>query len=174
MSINLLSAFGSGVKLDHNAEKDAQQKAEEIAASAFASLLTKPNVPTDAASAKDITVITGQRSNTVIPAVLIDASASDPVGAESAAAVNAATHPTDATEEFLDFARKSPAEKMRAMVLSEMGLTEEALRALDSDARAVVEAKIQTQIEAKIRQEMEKKSGAKLDLASPAIINALS
>jgi len=159
MSISFESALSSAIKLEPFSEKDAQQKAEEAAASAFASVLAQ------AEAASDVTQISGQRSNAVIPAALINLSASDPAGAETAAVINAADQAVDASdarETFLDFARKTPAEKMRAMILAEMGLSEDALRSLDADARAELEAKIRIRIEAKIREEMEKGSGIKL------------
>lgn len=45
-------------------------------------------------------------------------------------------------EKFLAFAKKTPAEKMRDALLSQLGLTEEQLQAMPPDERMKVEKKI--------------------------------
>jgi hypothetical protein len=165
MSVDVLSALGSGLKTDLKAEKDAQQKrAEETGADTFASLLAQ-----QAGSANNVPIISGRRGTAVIPAALIDIAA-DIGGEVQAGTFDSSTAPVkDPTETFLEFASKSPAEKMRAMVLGEMGLTEEDLRNLSAEERAALEAKIQIRIEAKVKQEIEKKSGFSLSQSLTAL-----
>lgn len=168
MSISILSALSSAAMLEQSvekAEKDAQQKASETAASgAFASVLAQAN------GGNDVTMITGHRGNAVIPAILIDLGPDDPAGTQSAAIVSAADRAGDATEAFLDFAHKSPAQKLRAMVLSELGLTDDALKQLDAETRAAVEEKIKIRIEAKVRRGIEESAGMTLGQSSTAAL----
>ncbi|WP_374377758.1 hypothetical protein [Dongia sp.] len=174
MSITLLNSFASAAKSALNAEKDAQQKAAEASAStAFADLLNQTastgNVPSDT------TTVSGRSSKGVIPAVLIDAqlggATSTTAPAESGAeAKSLSAEDLETTEDpretFLEFARKTPAEKMRAMILSEMGLTEEDLKNLDAETRAEIEEKIRIRIEEKVRESMQKESGATIASAN--------
>ncbi|WP_374651387.1 hypothetical protein [Dongia sp.] len=156
MSITMLNAVGDSARLFAEAEKDAQQKsAEANASSAFAGVLAQTG------TASDVAVISGKPHSAVIPAVLIDAGAADAGNTTLAAtlAEDESVTVKDATETFLEFASKTPAEKMRAMILAEMGLTEEALQNLDAKTRAEIEEKIRIRIEAKIRQGIEEKSG---------------
>jgi N-acetylmuramoyl-L-alanine amidase len=163
MSINLISAVSNGARLVTDAEKDAQQKAAEAnASSAFASLLSQTG------ATSDVSMVSGRPGNVVIPAILIDAGAED--AAPGAMGEFDETYKIkDVTDTFLDFARKSPAEQMRAMVLAELGLTEESLQGLDADARAEIEEKIRTRIEAKVRQGIEEGSGVKVSAASSGL-----
>lgn len=160
MSINLISAISNGAKLLTGAEKDAQQKAAEANASgAFASLLSQ------AGATSDVSVVSGRPGNVVIPAILIDAGAED-AAPGAMGELDATAGGKDVTDTFLDFARKSPAEQMRAMVLAELGLTEESLQGLDAEARAEIEEKIRTRIEAKVRQGIEQGSGVSVSATS--------
>ncbi len=182
MSISLLSTAASALKSAEGWEKDAQQKsAEANAEKGFASLLGQTmatnmgatnmgatNMGATDMGATDTTLVSGRTEKAVIPAVLIDAqmastaSEGDAAGATGAALTETTEQPHDPTQEFLDFASKTPAQKMRAMVLAEMGLTEEQLQALDPDARAEIEEKIRIRIEAKVRQGIEEQSGVKV------------
>jgi hypothetical protein len=175
MSVDVLSALSSGLKIDLKAEKDAQQKrAEEAGVDTFASLLaqqagTQQGGAQQAGPASNVTTISGQRGTAVIPAALIDIAA-DIGGDVQTGELDGSTVPVkDPTETFLEFASKSPAEKMRAMVLGEMGLTEEDLRNLSAEDRAALEAKIQIRIEAKVKQEIDKKSGFGLSQSLTAL-----
>lgn len=76
----------------------------------------------------------------------------------------AAARPTTAEQAFDDYAKKTPAQKMRDEILGSMGLTEEKLAAMDPKERAKVEAKIKTLIKQKVEQEAEKKTGVIIDL----------
>ena len=161
MSISILTALNGAARPEPGTEKDAQQRASEpVESSAFAGALAKANL------AADVTVVTGQRGNAVIPAILIDLGADDPAGTHSAAIVSAADQAADATTAFLDFAHKSPAQKLRAMALSELGLPEDALKQLDAETRAAVEEKLKIRIEAKVRGGIEESAGMTLGQSS--------
>lgn len=167
MSVDLLNALSGSLKIDTKAEKDAQLKrAEEAGVDTFASLLAQQ---AGTGSADNVATISGRPGNAVIPAALIDIAAN--IGGDiKTGDLDGSTVPVkDPTETFLEFASKTPAEKMRAMVLGEMGLTEEDLRNLSAEDRAALEAKIQIRIEAKVKQEIEKKSGFNLSQSLTAL-----
>ncbi|MBK8158595.1 MAG: hypothetical protein IPK59_07435 [Rhodospirillaceae bacterium] len=167
MSITMLNALSSAATFDLSKEKDAQQKALESGeASDFATALAGVTVPSDT------TLVSGQRGNAVIPAILIEVEAANPAAAKSALIVSDAGQSTSVADQFLDFARKTPAEKMRAMVLAEMGLSEDALRSLDAETRAEIEAKIRIRVEAKVRQGIEENSGMKLGQPALSLLPA--
>lgn len=65
-----------------------------------------------------------------------------------------------AADTFLEFNEKSWEEKIRAMMLGDMGLDEESLAALTPEERAKIEAKIREKIEA----EVEKKTGVPVSI----------
>jgi hypothetical protein len=136
--------------------------------SAFANMLGKINPANDAA------LISGRPGNIVIPAVLIDAGVDQamPQSSDAADTPVEIAESSDATAEFLAYSKKTPAEKIRAMVLAEMGLTEETLASLEPEARAEIEEKIRIRIEAKIRQEIEEKSGVSLNGAATSLLPA--
>ena len=66
----------------------------------------------------------------------------------------------DAVAEFLKFAEMTPAEKMRYMILQQMGLSEEDLENMTPDEQAAIEQKIKEQIEAQLKKEQEEKQAA--------------
>lgn len=178
MSITLLNSFASTTKAALQSEKDSQQKAAEAsAATAFADLLTQTASIGNAPG--DTTKVSGRSSKGVIPAVLIDAQlgaatspAPQPEGGMEAKSLSAEDLDIaeDPREAFLEFARKTPAEKMRAMILSEMGLSEEDLKNLDAETRAEIEEKIRIRIEEKVRESMQKESGATVASANAATL----
>jgi len=168
MSISLFSTATSGLQTLAKAEKDAQQKAAEAnaaggdAANAFANILAQ-----QVNGASNVATISGRPANGVISATLINAGVeTQPSLSISDMQSGTVDKPIDARDEFLKFAQKTPAEQMRAMVLADMGLTEEQLASLDAKTRAEIEEKIRVQIEAKIRQEIEKQSGVKISLGT--------
>lgn len=55
-------------------------------------------------------------------------------------------------EEFLEFARMNPAERIRAAYLKEKGLTEEDLAAMPKEEREKIEEEIRELIEKKVRK----------------------
>lgn len=64
------------------------------------------------------------------------------------AALNKADEKTGAvTQEFMKWAKMSPAERMRANVLSSMGLSEEEVAAMPPEKRQAIEAEIKKKIE---------------------------
>lgn len=60
-----------------------------------------------------------------------------------------------AEEAFLEYQNMTPAEKYRAMYLSQLGLTEEDLAGMSADERAKVEAKLAEMIRAAIERDLE-------------------
>lgn len=55
-----------------------------------------------------------------------------------------------AKDEFLDYAKMTPAQKMRASMLSKLGVTEDQLKAMDPKDRQKIEDKIKEMIKAEI------------------------
>jgi hypothetical protein len=80
-----------------------------------------------------------------------DVGASDGLGAPA---------PTsNAREEFEKFATMSPAERMRASILQQLGVTEDQLAAMSSTERKAMEDKITAKVKEMV-EETAKKSGA--------------
>jgi len=69
-----------------------------------------------------------------------------------------------ARADFMAYAHMTPAEKMRAAILGNMGLTEEQLRAMDPKERQKIEDKIKALIRQQVEQSVEKKTGLAVDL----------
>jgi hypothetical protein len=69
-----------------------------------------------------------------------------------------------AVQDFMAYAKMTPAEKMRASILGSMGFTEDNLKAMDPKDREKVEAKIEEMIRQKVQQSTEKKTGMPIDL----------
>ena len=69
-----------------------------------------------------------------------------------------------AVQDFMAYAKMTPAEKMRASILGSMGLTEDDLKAMDPKEREKVEAKIKDMIKQKVEESTEKKTGVAVDL----------
>lgn len=72
--------------------------------------------------------------------------------------------PSAVEQSFLDYARETPAQKMRDSILNSLGLTEKDLQAMDPKERAKVEAKIKELIKQKVEQATEKKTGQIVDM----------
>jgi TPP-dependent pyruvate/acetoin dehydrogenase alpha subunit len=81
------------------------------------------------------------------------ASASKPAGARSPA------------DEFLALAQKSPAERMRDLILGKMGLTEQQLQAMDTESRKKIEEKIKEEIKKIVENSVEERTGMLIDLS---------
>ncbi len=62
-----------------------------------------------------------------------------------------------AKDEFLKFQSKSPAEKMRAMILAKLGVTEEQVKAMSAEDRKKIEDKIQEMIKQQVQNDIGKK-----------------
>ena len=167
MSVTLLSNAASVARpLPEQAKEDVANRVADDRG--FANMLGKSG------RANDTAVISGRPGNTLIPAVLIDAGVEQSMTQSSNTAGRpvALTESRDAAAEFLAYSEKTPAEKIRAMILAEMGITEETLAGLEPEARAEIEEKIRIRIEAKIRQEIEEKSGVSLNGAASSLLSA--
>ena len=93
------------------------------------------------------------------------ATASKTPTASSALGMTAAPDKT-AKDEFLDYAKLTPAQKMRAAILAKMGLKEEDLKGMDSEARKKIEDQIKQQIKAQIDNDPKMKKGSLLDVTA--------
>ena len=70
----------------------------------------------------------------------------------------------DPVHEFLEYAQKSPAERLRASILKEMGLTEDALDQMDPETLKQVEKAIAERIKEKV-EEAQGPTGVFLDVS---------
>ena len=77
---------------------------------------------------------------------------------------SAPAKPSAAVQAFLDYQKKTPAEKMRDEILGAMGLTEDQVRAMAPKERAKVEEKIKALIKEKVEEATEKKTGQLVDV----------
>lgn len=75
----------------------------------------------------------------------------------------AATNQVEKTaeEKFLDYAKKSPAEKIRDALLKSVGVTEEQLKNMTPEQRKEVEQKIADKIKEAMQKQAEKGESAK-------------
>lgn len=71
-----------------------------------------------------------------------------------------------ARDEFLDYARMSPAEKMRAAMLARLGLKEEDVKAMSAEDRKAVEDKIAKMIKEQVEADPDKRPGKIMDLTA--------
>jgi hypothetical protein len=69
-----------------------------------------------------------------------------------------------AVQEFLNFAKMSPAEKIRYAYLKEHGLSEDDLKAMSATDRDAIEAEIRQQIRQAVERDTEKKTGRITDV----------
>lgn len=69
-----------------------------------------------------------------------------------------------AEAEFLDYARMSPAQRLRASILDALGVSEDDLRAMEPKERKAMEQKIQEMIKAKIEGDPQARPGSLLDV----------
>ena len=76
----------------------------------------------------------------------------------------AKTKADTAVDDFMTFANMTPAQKMRAVILGNMNLTEDQLRAMDPKERAKIEEKIKKLIQQQVEQSVEKKTGVVVDI----------
>ncbi|MDR6627305.1 hypothetical protein [Caulobacter segnis] len=78
-------------------------------------------------------------------------------GAVSSASTSSPIGEPTAKDEFLKFQSKSPAEKMRAMILAKLGVTEEQVKAMSTEDRKKIEDKIQDMIKQQVQNDIGKK-----------------
>jgi hypothetical protein len=64
---------------------------------------------------------------------------------------------TSARDEFLKFQAMTPAEKMRAMMLAKLGVTEEQLKAMSPEDRKKIEDKLKDMIKQQVQNDPDKK-----------------
>jgi TPP-dependent pyruvate/acetoin dehydrogenase alpha subunit len=72
----------------------------------------------------------------------------------------------DAKEEFLEYARMSPAERLRAQILEEMELSEDGLAAMDPEARAGIEDEIKRRTLEALTGKSDAEPGSILDMSA--------
>lgn len=77
---------------------------------------------------------------------------------------NALGGPKSARDEFLDYARMTPAEKMRAAMLAKLGVTEDQLKSMDADARKAIEEKIKEMVKQEFEAGLDKRPGKIVDV----------
>jgi hypothetical protein len=72
--------------------------------------------------------------------------------------------PNDPAQEFLAFAKMTPAEKIRYLFLQRHGLSENDLKSMSPAKRAAIEAEIRDEIKDAMRRNTEKATGQIADL----------
>jgi hypothetical protein len=85
------------------------------------------------------------------------AASSDPLAAVPA---------KSAKDEFMDYAKLTPAQKMRAAMLSKLGVTEEQLKAMSPDERKKIEDKLKDMIKQQVENDPTMKKGSLLDVSA--------
>jgi hypothetical protein len=88
--------------------------------------------------------------------------ASSGAGASSLTAAPAKAK--SAADDFMSFVNMTPAQRIRAAILGNMGLTEDAVKAMSAKDREAVEAKIKDLIKQQFQSQVEKKTGMFADL----------
>ena len=83
--------------------------------------------------------------------------------ADLAATDKVQTSPEDA---FLNFAKMSPADRMRAQFLAAHGLTEDDLKNMDPKERQKIEDEIREQIKEALKKDTEKKAGGLVNITA--------
>lgn len=78
----------------------------------------------------------------------------------------AATPAKTAKDEFLDYAKMTPAQKMRAAMLGKLNVTEEQLKAMTPEERKKVEDKIKDMIKQQVENDPKMKTGSILDVSA--------
>jgi hypothetical protein len=86
-----------------------------------------------------------------------DTASSDPL---------AATPAKSAKDEFMDYAKLTPAQKMRAAMLARMGLTEDDVKAMSAEERQKIEDQIKKQIKEQVQNDPAMKKGSLVDVSA--------
>jgi TPP-dependent pyruvate/acetoin dehydrogenase alpha subunit len=68
-------------------------------------------------------------------------------------------------QKFLDYAKMSPAERMHAAMLSQLGVSEDEFNAMDPAAQKEVEQKIQQMVQQQAEQNNDKRTGLIADIS---------
>ncbi len=83
------------------------------------------------------------------------------IGVTSSPASSSQTDATSARAEFDKFSQMTPAQKMRAMMLAKLGVTEEQLKAMSPDERAKVEQKLKDMVKQQFEKNADGSEGKK-------------
>lgn len=78
----------------------------------------------------------------------------------------AAVPTKSAKDEFMDYAKLTPAQKMRAAMLAKLGVTEEQLKAMDPKERQKIEDQLKAQIKEQVQNDPNMKKGSLLDVSA--------
>ena len=70
-----------------------------------------------------------------------------------------------AEQKFLDYMKMSPAERMHAAMMSQLGISEDEFNAMDPAAQQKVEQKIQQMIQQQAEQSNDKRTGLIADIS---------
>jgi hypothetical protein len=68
-----------------------------------------------------------------------------------------------AEQKFLEYAKMTPAQRMHAAMLAQMGLTEDQFKAMDPAAQQKIEDKIREMIKQQVANGNDKRTGVKTD-----------
>ena len=71
-----------------------------------------------------------------------------------------------AKDDFMDYAKLTPAQKMRAAMLAKLGVTEEQLKAMDPKERQKIEDQLKEQIKQQVQNDPNMKKGSLLDVSA--------
>lgn len=71
--------------------------------------------------------------------------------------------PKSAEEKFLEYAKMTPAERMHAAMLSQLGITEDQFKAMDSAAQQKIEEKIREMVRQQAENGGDKRAGLVTD-----------
>lgn len=94
---------------------------------------------------------------TISPTGFSPTASFDPPKSSALAAAPAATK--SAEQKFLEWARMTPAERMHAQMLGQLGLTEEQFKAMDPAAQQKIEEKIREMIKRQAANTGDKRTG---------------
>lgn len=84
---------------------------------------------------------------------------------QSASTGMAAKSANSAVQQFLQYADMTPAQRMQAQMLSQLGLTEDQFKAMSPADQQKVEAKIQQMIKQQAQETAEKRTGLITDIS---------
>lgn len=99
--------------------------------------------------------------------------AADTTAADMGALLDGLGESQDAKAKFLDFMSKTNEEKMRAMILAELGYTEEDLAGMDSDTRLKIEEEIKQRLETSVEKSLEEQGFDVTQLTQTELTNQL-
>ncbi len=89
-----------------------------------------------------------------------------PAATGAGSKASATTAPKSAADQFLEYAQMSPAQRMRASILDDMGLTDDDIAKMDADKRAAINDQVAQQIRDKADQSAQKQTGMIVDVSA--------